>query len=183
MLRGETRRGAELADLSGRLLPKAEGATDCHLLMLQVSNGKTNKFGKRRYGGVIRNRDPLLCTMSALAIYFFFRWHQSKEPPPDFQRRKNWYSTKVLVGSDPVKPLAFRQQYDDITEIFEQEGVVADSKTHAPRKAGPQSAEFHGVPDSQVCFNSTLVTSITSWLTGLDYADQSPGALGPFSPL
>jgi len=67
VLRGETRRGAELADLAVRELPKEEGATPCWLLMLSISNGKTNKWGKRQYGAVIRNRDPLICSHSALA--------------------------------------------------------------------------------------------------------------------
>lgn len=149
VLRGESRRGAELSDLSYMKMPDQEGATPCEVMLLQVSNGKTNKFGKKQYGGTMRHKDPLFCTQSALAQYFFFRWHQTREPPPDFTSRSSWYNTKVLVGGDPQKPLAFRTQFDDTDSIFKECGVVSDSKTHAPRKGGVQSAEFHGCSESQ----------------------------------
>jgi len=122
VLRGETRRGAELADLAVRELPKEEGATPCWLLMLSISNGKTNKWGKRQYGAVIRNRDPLICSHSALAQYFFYRWHQSGEAPPSFKSRSDWYNTKILVGSDEQKSISFRQQYNDIDNLFREAG-------------------------------------------------------------
>jgi hypothetical protein len=154
VLRGENRRGAELADLSCRLLPKQEGTTPCYMAMLCISNGKTNKFGKKQYGGVLRHRDPLLCTISALAMYFFYRWHTSKEPTPTFRERKDWYNTKVLVGSDPDKPIAFRQQFDDIRSLFTDLSIVSEMVTHAPRKGGAQSAEFHCVPGEDVSFAS-----------------------------
>jgi len=48
VLRGETRRDAELADLAVRELPMQEGATPCWLMMLLISNSKTNKWGKRQ---------------------------------------------------------------------------------------------------------------------------------------
>ena len=48
---------------------------------------------------VIRNRDPLICSHSALAQYFFYRWHQSGEAPPSFKSQRDWYNTKILVGS------------------------------------------------------------------------------------
>jgi Centromere DNA-binding protein complex CBF3 subunit, domain 2 len=150
VLRGETRRDAELADLAVRELPKQEGATPCWLMMLSISNGKTNKWGKRQYGAVIRNRDPLICSHSALAQYFFYRWHQSGEAPPSFKSRRDWYNTKILVGSNEQKSISFRQQYNDIDNLFREVGVASDSITHAPRKMGPQSAEFHGVSESQV---------------------------------
>ena len=149
VLRGESRRGAELADLAGRKLPKQEGATPCQVASLCVSNGKTNKFGKKQFGGVIRNKDPL-CTMGAMALYFFYRWHLSKETPPTFRTREEWYHTKVLVGQDHQKPISFRQQYDDIRALFVHEAIVSEMITHAPRKGGTQSAEFHGVAESQV---------------------------------
>jgi hypothetical protein len=119
-------------------------------MMLSISNGKTNRWGKRQYGAVIRNRDPLICSHSALAQYFFYRWHQSGEAPPSFKSRRDWYNTKILVGSNEQNSISFRQQYNDIDNLFREVGVASDSITHAPRKMGPQSAEFHGVSESQV---------------------------------
>jgi hypothetical protein len=46
--------------------------------------------------------------------------------------------------------MSWQQQYDDINYVSNELGIASDSVTHAPRKRGPQSAEFHGVSESQV---------------------------------
>lgn len=90
LLRGENRRAAELCDLSPLLLPKTEGPSPCEAVVLTISNGKTNRFGRKQFMGSIRNRNPLFCVMNALALYFFWRWHISGEQPPSFTSRKSW---------------------------------------------------------------------------------------------
>ena len=63
--RGETRRAAELAGLSLLQWPKHHGPTPCFAVVMKMSNGKTNKFGKIEYMGAMRHKDPVLCTMGA----------------------------------------------------------------------------------------------------------------------
>ena len=77
--RGETRRAAELADLSLLQWPKHHGPTPCFAVVMKMSNGKTNKFWKIEYMGAMRHKDPMLCTMGAAAQYLFWRWHCSGE--------------------------------------------------------------------------------------------------------
>jgi hypothetical protein len=150
VLRGENRRGAELPNLAGRILPTDEGPTEAYMCTLCCANGKTNKFGKKQYGGAIRNKCIYTCTQSALAQYFFWRWQQSTEAPPDLSSHSAYYNTKVLCGSNEQKPISFRQQYDDIRQIFQEEVVNCFVVTHAPRHAAVTSAEFHGVPSPEV---------------------------------
>ena len=108
VLRGENRRIAELADLSLVEFPaKNEGPTPCFAVVLQITSGKTNNSGRAEYMGAMRHKDPRLCTMGALAQYFFWRWELSGEEPPDFQSRQSWYGNKVLVGEDKWKGISY----------------------------------------------------------------------------
>jgi hypothetical protein len=102
--------------------------------------------------GALRHRDPLKCSMSALAMYLFSRWQIGSEMPPNFTSRKAWYDTKLLAGQDPFQEISWRQQYDDITQIFALCGIDSGHITHAPRISGTRSAELHGVSEKQVSF-------------------------------
>jgi hypothetical protein len=71
--RGETRRIAELADLALTKWPDFASLTPCFAVVLQMLNGKTNKYSKAEYIGAMRHKNLILCTMSALARYLFWR--------------------------------------------------------------------------------------------------------------
>jgi len=87
LLRGESRRTAELADLFTISLPN-EGPTPCWPMILIMSNGKTNPMGRIEYATVMRHRNPLLCTISHTAFYLFWRWNIVREPHPEFRQRQ-----------------------------------------------------------------------------------------------
>lgn len=142
----------ELADLCLLELPETAGPTRCFALVQMLTNGKTNKWGKKQFMGSIRAKDPMFCTMGALAQSFFYRWQICGEQQPDFSSRAAWYRTKLLVGKDKTQQqeLSWRQQYDDIVWLFSQCNVHSSHLTHAPRAAGPQQAELHGVSEKQV---------------------------------
>jgi hypothetical protein len=74
--RGESRREVQLADLILINLenegPKPDESAPC--LIMTMRQGKQNQHGKVEYMGCIRNADPILCPLSALAFYFFNRW-------------------------------------------------------------------------------------------------------------
>ena len=74
LLRGENRRHVQLADLFPLVL-KNEGPTRCTALIMILDNGKVNKTGRIEYRGVIRHKNVLLCVISQLAFYLFFRWN------------------------------------------------------------------------------------------------------------
>jgi hypothetical protein len=79
----------ELADMSLIEYPKVEGPMPCFAVVVQITNGKMNKTGKKQFMGALRHRDPMLCTQSALAQYFFWRWHISGEQLPSFRRKQD----------------------------------------------------------------------------------------------
>lgn len=63
VLRGESRRMAQVPDLVIDL--PNEG------LLLIMRNGKTNQHHKVEYMGALRNKEILLCPLSARGFYFF----------------------------------------------------------------------------------------------------------------
>lgn len=154
ILRGQSRRDADINELSQVTLAASEGASPCRALILTMSHGKTNKFGKVQYMGAIRHRDVLRCTMGALAMYLVWRWHLSGEAFPDFRSRKSWYRTKLLsAGPSKTKtPLSYPAQYEATWKAFALAKIHSVQKTHVMRGAGARSAELHGVSESQVSF-------------------------------
>jgi hypothetical protein len=67
VLRGENRRIAELANLTVMQYPPEEGPTPCFAVVLQITASKMNQTGRAQYIGTMRHKDPLLCSMGALA--------------------------------------------------------------------------------------------------------------------
>ncbi|MEA2203145.1 MAG: hypothetical protein QOI89_3920 [Solirubrobacteraceae bacterium] len=169
VLRGQARRMAELCDLSIITYPRTEGPTPCHAVVLQTTNGKTNRNGKKNYMGAMRHKDPYLCTMGALAQYLFWRWHISGELQPSFKRRKDWYNTKLLVGDDKDTEIAYNTQYTETWKAFAAAGINSVQKTHVMRGAGARAAELHGVSEQQInragLWSRSSMTS--AYLTGL----------------
>ena len=107
LLRGENRRKMELADLSLLDYPTSEGPTVCGCLVSLLRDGKLNKTARKEFMGALRHKDPLFCTQGALAQLFFWRWHVAGEAPPTFQRRRDWYHIKVLIGRDREQELLY----------------------------------------------------------------------------
>lgn len=106
--RGETRRNAELPDLAPLLFPPSEGPTPCLAVVLVMAHGKTNKYGWKQHMGAIRHKEWRLCTLFALAHYFFFRWEINGEGFPNFSTRQKWYDIKILLGKTSAKQWRIR---------------------------------------------------------------------------
>jgi Centromere DNA-binding protein complex CBF3 subunit, domain 2/Transcriptional activator of glycolytic enzymes len=166
VLRGESRRMAQLPDLVTIPLPH-EGPTPCDALVLVMRNGKVNKFHKVEYMGAIRNRDPLLCPLSALAFYFFWRWGYvvtdptAKKPAdpipshrrlPSFFGPSDYYHLHALPGEIkyPERQWAYEGQRDWTEKLFAGGGIQSTKKTHATRRGGTRHAEVEGVAESQI---------------------------------
>ena len=152
VLRGENRREAELADLSLLSYPPIEGPTPCQAVVFTISKGKTNKSGKKQFMGALRHKNPLLCSHSALAQYFFARWSLSRERPPDFRTRRSWYRTKLLVARPgrEEEQLSYPAQYEAVWRAFAAAGIHSVKKTHAMRGCGIRAGELHGVDEEQL---------------------------------
>lgn len=163
VLRGESRRWAQLADLVTLPLPN-EGPTLCHALILIMRNGKLNKHHKVEYMGALRNKDLLLCPLSSLGFYFFWRWgyvvkgSSSKQPSqpwrrlPSFYQPSDYYDLHVFPGDTrhPDRQWAYEGQRDWTEKLFAGAGIQSTTITHAPRKQAARHAEIEGVKEAQI---------------------------------
>jgi hypothetical protein len=135
----------------GNESPKPDETVPC--LVTIMTQGKLNKHGKVEYMGCLRNVDPILCPLSALAFYFFFRWgRDGGESFPSFRQPEDYYDLFVLPGSVkvPARQLSYHTQCDWEARMFKEVGIQSKSVTHCPRKEGPRHAELNGVPETQI---------------------------------
>src|SRR5436190_23690799 len=114
----------ELSELSQQMWAHNEGMTPCHVVVGQSRRGKTNTNNKKFFVGAMRHRDPLLCTMGAMAQYFFWRWHVSGEAAPVFRRRENWYRIRVIKGVDREKDFYYTTHAKYCAAAMAAAGVV-----------------------------------------------------------
>ena len=149
LLRGENRRAAELADLF--VLPLVnEGPTACPAMIMIIGNGKTNYLNKLEYGVTVRHRNPLLCTLAHTAFYLFYRWDCVREPPPQFQRRQQWYDIHLIKGYTPTTGVSYGVQLEWTNRMFKAARIGSLKKTHAGRSRSAQYAELAGVSEAQI---------------------------------
>jgi hypothetical protein len=144
MLRGESTRTAELANLYSVLLP--DEGSECLDLVLRTSVGKTiplalgGNLRMQHYHAARRHRDPVLCPIGALAHWLVLHWEICGETPPDFRRRSSWYTTKVLPGklSLAQKKISDDTQRTWIVSALEAVAVDSSKAVHAMRPVGGQ---------------------------------------------
>jgi hypothetical protein len=150
LLRGETTRRVELADLLGMDLPD-EGPVDCPALLMRMAQGKTNRFGRVEYGATVRNRNHQVCAFGALALYFFYRWHVSGEPFPYFTTNRDWFNIKVAKGRRQLdQPMSYAAHNHATDRAFTSLKINISKKTHSGRGSGAQHAELDGATEDQL---------------------------------
>jgi hypothetical protein len=153
--RGESRREVQLADLVLIDLqnegPKPNESAPC--LIMTMRQGKQNQHGKVEYMGCIRNVDPVLCPLSALAFYFFCRWGRDGAGGfPSFRQPEDYYDLFVFPGSTkvPTRPLSYHTQAEWSRKMFRAVGIHSQEITYCPRKQSARLAELDGVPETQI---------------------------------
>lgn len=134
LCRSQTTLGMQFADLFS-LKIENQGVTECMSLVTTITFGKTNQHGKIEYGSAVRHRQVEVCSVGALAINLFSRFHYENEPFPDFTSRDRWYETCVVKGDDPFTPVHYSTQYKAYTEAFKRVGISTSKVTHANRKS------------------------------------------------
>jgi len=156
MLRGESTRRAELADLCSVLLP--DESSECLGLILRTSFGKSIPLAAggsprmQQYHAALRHRDPVLCPIGALAHWLVLRWEIYGEAPPDFRRRSSWYTTKMLPGklSLAQKEISNNTQRSWIISALEAVAVDSSKAVHAMRQSVARLADMWEIPADQV---------------------------------
>jgi hypothetical protein len=113
-------------------------------------HGKTNQFGRTEYMGVMRHKEPLLCTVGQTAFYLFYRWEIMQEPIPQFWQRQQWYDWHLLKGRTISSPLSYEIQLEWTNKVFKAIGLSSKKKTHSGRAGGARVAELQGVDENSI---------------------------------
>ena len=116
--------------------PRPSESVPC--IMMTMRQGEQNQHGKIEYIGCLRNADPIVCPLSALAFYFFYRWGKegAMQLFPSFRQPEDYYNQHVFPGSVrlPLRPLSYATQLDWNRRIFQAVGIYSKEKTHSARK-------------------------------------------------
>jgi hypothetical protein len=146
--RGEDRRALQFADLFTIFME--EGPTPCWPMIMMKHHGKTNQFGRTEYMGVMRHKEPLLCTIGQTAFYLFQRWEIMQEPVPQFWQRQQWYDWHFLKGRNISSPISYEIQLKWTNKISEAIGLASKKKTHSGRSGGARVAELQSVDENSI---------------------------------
>lgn len=135
ILRSDSTRKLEYSDLSTVFL-EDEGSSACHLLVLTLGQGKTNKFGKYNRTGIMRHKEPDLDCFKGLAWLLVARHEVLKEPFPSFEHSADWFLLKVIRPMTHGRPR--NQTSRAIESDDESEGDSDDEhETTEPVVDGP----------------------------------------------
>jgi len=146
LLRGENIRDAELPDFF-TVEMEDEGPSHCVALTVLKGRGKMNQYGKPVFSGYYRHSDVRLCSVSAVALYMFFRYHVSKEPFPDLSCSPQWYDisffcTDIKSNTTAVSKSAHALAIETAHKTLK---IMSTHKTHGGRHYGRQKLEQSGV--------------------------------------
>ncbi len=131
--------------------PKLNEPAPC--MVMTMRQGKQNQHGKVEYMGCMRNADPILCSLSALAFYFFNRWgKQGAQEFPSFRQPEDYYNQYVFPGDVRMseRPLSYATQREWNKKMFDGVGIHSKEITHCPRKEAARHAELGGVKETQI---------------------------------
>ena len=141
VMRWDNGKMIELPDIFS-LLCDDEGPQQCLAVVMNLRQGKTNKYGRLEYNGMFRNKDVRICGVGALAMWFFWRFHVMNEPCPDFSDPKAWFHIKVIPSPKNSKEeYDYNAHYSAISKAFDALKICSTNKAHAARHAGIQHAQ------------------------------------------
>lgn len=150
LLRGESLRTMEFPDLQGMLLEN-EGVTRCYALVMILKQGKTNQEGRLEFSACLRNKNVRICPQMMLSFYFFYRWHISGEPFPEFNQNRDWFDLKLTRSrQSPKQSISYDHHLNCIKEAFKAIGLQSKAKTHAMRGSGSRMAEMLGTSEAAI---------------------------------
>lgn len=98
LARSQDSRDTVLADCFYYEMESLEPHTKAAVVAASVTRkGKTNQNGHGEFLGFLRNPDPSMCPVGAMALLLFARWELAKEKPPSFEKPQDWYNIPLSV--------------------------------------------------------------------------------------
>jgi hypothetical protein len=95
--------------------------------------------------GVLRARDPLLCSQGALGRWVVARFTVDKQPVPDMCSQE-WVAAPIWP-SDRGGALTYNGHAARVIQLLKAAGVSKDKVTHAPRVFAARLADEAGLDD------------------------------------
>ena len=125
VLRGESTRGIQLADLQHLPLDDKEGPTPCDILVVLLFSGKTNQEGKTQAMGAMRNRRWDLCPLGALGFWLFNRLVRHAENGKDSRKLVARLKPRVCSYQVPTVWRSLWRNKRNFPASRQSEGVVS----------------------------------------------------------
>jgi hypothetical protein len=160
MSRGSIQRGLSLADIGCISYPN-EGIAGATILCVRFDAYKMNQFGNVENNGCMRypslhvisfilcrHKDVLICPVSALAQYLFFRFQFNNEAWPVMSRPQQWYDIALIKGKSPTEAITYSQQLEGINNCLRSCGITSNLKTKIGRVLGSNMADASGADES-----------------------------------
>lgn len=153
---GDDVRKAELDDVFNFSIPSV-GPDKGRVLAIVLNVGNTNQNGCKEFVGCMRNTNPFICPIGALAQQWVARWDINKRTQlPNLQTRKSWYQNKVTEGRIKDKRTGFFQylcyethlKYTD--ESLRATGVLSRKKTHLGCGGGARMLLVKGAKENSI---------------------------------
>ena len=161
-----------------------EGPSPCIAMCLLKGRGKMNQYGKAVFSGYYQHSDVRLCSVSAVALFLFFRFHVAKEPFPDFSCSQAWYDitmfcTDVKNNTASVSKSAHALAIETAHKVLK---IMSTKKTHGGRHYGRQKLEQSGVDKVSADVAGGWSTSAGEGCYGNGLSRPSMRAMAGFPP-
>jgi len=162
LFRGDEARRLELADLHSLVLDSDSRFSRCVALIVTLCNGKTNQDGQLQMAGVLRHKNVEQCTVGALALHLFCKFHMGttpliddKQPKhaqfPDFTSNETWYDIKLFPSPESARTsINYGTQNKAYKEAYKRIGIVSTKTTHLMRATGARMAELGGATEDDI---------------------------------
>lgn len=175
-------------ELSDCLMLRVE-ATPHHMMILiqQLATGKTNQFGRKNFGRVMRHKQVELCGVGAFAMYLALRFHITKEFEHEdrdavdeeddnsvvnglfkysnwFDNQK-WYDVKILIDAfnpkrDWTAMIRNNTYAQAMKSVLNELTLPSTHYVHLGRKIGPKRLELLETEAAQI-------DSLGGWANGM----------------
>ncbi|KAF5313492.1 hypothetical protein D9611_008635 [Ephemerocybe angulata] len=195
-LRGDNVRAVRLSDITSRDIPLVNIAHDfkAKAIIIFSNQGKTNVNGRIDEHSAFRHREPELCMLDALGMYFFALYHIEKRSPPDFSPDwkhekatqvgyRDWYNLLMFPGGksdyEEMNDAYHRKRVNHFKAVFD---IFCDKATHGGRVRAANAAIQNGATvdgtkalgnwsqsgSFRACYNRVLPTDAMLALAGFN---------------
>ena len=157
LLWSESLQITELSDLF--VIDFNNESSECKFMILIKNNEKINLFKNVEHCVLMQNKKSLLCDISALAHYFFWRWHYTDKLFSKFRVCKDWYQICITIEKwvNIIKSLNYNTQLNWMKQMYDEAHVSVIKSMYDNQFSDTHHAEWADVNDLQIHSLSLLL--------------------------